>query len=181
MSPYCPLKEAERRRRRMEENPEAIRAYKRKWRENNREAANQASREAKRRRREISREADRLYREANKEKIDKSNAAYRINNREKMCAASDRWRRNNPGKVNARTARRTAAKLQATPPWVDLKAIEAFYHDAARLTRETGIVHEVDHIWPLRGKNSCGLHVPWNLQILTRSANRSKGNKEPEV
>ena len=73
-------------------------------------------------------------------------------------------------------ARQTRIK-KATPEWADLDAIKEFYIEAQRLTKETGIAHEVDHIIPIRGKLVSGLHVPDNLQILTEKENQTKNAK----
>lgn len=83
-------------------------------------------------------------------------------------------------KLTAKVVRRDLDKLKRTPKWLTIenhREIEQKYIEAQRKTIETGIPHQVDHIVPLRGKMVSGLHVPWNLQILTRSENGSKGNK----
>lgn len=93
-----------------------------------------------------------------------------------------KWQKENPEKANARNARRRANKLKRTPPWLtpeQHQQIQEFYTTAQRLTKETGIDHHVDHIFPLNGKTVSGLHVPWNLRVVTATENLSKSNRLP--
>ena len=79
----------------------------------------------------------------------------------------------------ANVAFRRAALLKRTPKWLsnlDKEMIRNIYKIAARVSKETGIKHHVDHVIPLRAKSVSGLHVPANLQLLTAQENLSKGN-----
>jgi hypothetical protein len=92
------------------------------------------------------------------------------------------WRDSVLGKsaIRKNSAKRLAQELLALPKWLtedDMFLIREIYELAALRSRITGIVWEVDHIIPLRGKTVCGLHVPQNLQVITRTENRKKNNK----
>lgn len=82
---------------------------------------------------------------------------------------------------HARSRRkRTGAMDMATPAWLSDKQkaeIKAFYDEAKRLSKATGERHEVDHVVPLHSPVVCGLHVPWNLRVLTKEDNNRKGNR----
>lgn len=58
--------------------------------------------------------------------------------------------------------------------------IQAIYKACVSKNKETGIDHHVDHIVPITNNIICGLHVPWNLQIIPAKENLSKGNKLEE-
>lgn len=68
---------------------------------------------------------------------------------------------------------------QATPPWVDSREIRKVFAEAKRISKETGIPHHVDHIWPLLHESFCGLNVPWNLRVIPAKQNMSKHNAAP--
>ncbi len=83
-------------------------------------------------------------------------------------------------KANAREAARRFRKHGATPNWLTLRQkqeIEDLFWLAKDLKSVSGQEYHVDHIVPLNNENICGLHVPWNLQILPADMNISKSNK----
>lgn len=122
----------------------------------------------------------RLWQENNKDKIAIRVSLYEKHNRKKITLKKREYRQINRGKINAAASKRRALKLKATPKWLteqDLKQIEELYEIAQAFKLYTGQEYHVDHIIPLQGENVCGLHVPWNLQILEASENIRKSNK----
>lgn len=119
------------------------------------------------------------YRSSEAERVNqaKRSRKWLEENREKSRAASARWRESNLATAAANAARRKAKLLQRTPSWADHDKIRRFYIQARELTEQTGVEHEVDHIYPLQGKLVSGLHVETNLRVIPKSENRSKGSR----
>lgn len=76
-------------------------------------------------------------------------------------------------------ALRLAMLTRATPKWRDTKAIAKIYKEARRLTKQTGVGHHVDHIYPVMGALCCGLHVHQNLRVMDAAENIAKSNSHP--
>jgi hypothetical protein len=95
-----------------------------------------------------------------------------------------KWREAHPERSHAMSRISQAKRLIRAPKWLTdehKRQMSEFYILANRLTLETGIEHEVDHIYPLQGKLCSGLHVPWNLQVIPAKKNRRKSNNMPEL
>lgn len=159
-------------------NPGKLAAYCRAWRLDNLAKSRAGAKYWAQRNPERKKANDKRWHAENKHLQPIYQAKWNEKNRERVLEMQRRWGRNNPDVVRRKTARRNAAKLNATPRWADQEEIACIYNEAATLTRLTGIEHHVDHIVPLRSKLVCGLHVPDNLQILARQENLAKSNKQ---
>lgn len=154
-------------------NAEKMRSYRRAWEERNpdkkaaelrRYRATQAGKASRAR-------AAKKYKLLHPDRVKEQVASWHAKNPDKSLAIRQRTQRKNRGYRNAQEAARRASKIHATPSWVDKTALNAVYLEAKRRSLT------VDHIVPLRGKLVCGLHVPWNLQLLTLSENSRKKNQ----
>jgi hypothetical protein len=87
-------------------------------------------------------------------------------------------------RMNESCRRYYSTKNCATPKWLSAEQkaeIAGIYSLAKDCQIVTGEPYHVDHIIPIRGKNVCGLHVPWNLQVLPAEVNVRKNNRYEEA
>lgn len=86
----------------------------------------------------------------------------------------------NPDMYKEMVSLRRRRFRQATPKWLTAEQrmeIRLKYRLAIEMSRATGTRYAVDHIVPLQGATVCGLHVPWNLQVIPQEENLKKFNK----
>lgn len=126
---------------------------------------------------EIAREAKRKYYEKNRDAVIARAQARPLSEKRKWQKA---WKDRNLLWVRADTKARRRKHRLATPKWLTRRQkseIRQLYQIAMTMTKTTGEQYVVDHIVPLRSEFVCGLHVPWNLRVITREENLIKSNQ----
>lgn len=135
---------------------------------------------------EIYRARARKWAREHKAQVSITSKKWAKENRMRMNALAYAWAHANPDKVRearrrsqpARTAyQRVRHAAMAVPVWLSEEQnarIKQIYFDCPK-------GFHVDHIVPLKAKDpitrehiACGLHVPWNLQILPKALNLKK-------
>lgn len=113
------------------------------------------------------REVNKKYAKENAQAARDRVKAYQQNNKERYLEYQNAYQ----------AARRVLAR-QAQPPWVNIEKLKSIYRLMRKKNKAAGqVAYHVDHIIPLQGKNVCGLHVPWNLQVIPAAENLRKSNK----
>lgn len=134
-----------------------------------------------------------------REYMESYNEEYRLLNRDKILDIKRRFYRKNSDRLLAkaksyrdenrhkyvRLCRERRIKIKgATPSWLNeeqKRQIDNIYRECAMLNSKDKASNHVDHIIPINSDYVCGLHVPWNLQILSAKDNVQKSNRVIDV
>lgn len=118
--------------------------------------------------------------DANKDKRAASVSAWNVANRAQKRATNKAWEKANPDRRAALEGKSNAkGRYPACIPHnFDLVATLPVYAEARKLSADTGVPHQVDHIKPLLYG---GLHEASNLQVLTAKDNTNKKTTDKEI
>lgn len=94
--------------------------------------------------------------------------------RETIRENNKRYSQTEKGKISScvSASNRRARVRNQIPDTADFEKIRQIYAECRKISDETGIPHEVDHIIPIA---KGGFHHQDNLQIITQEQNRRKG------
>ena len=126
---------------------------------------------------EAAKAAGKRYYEKNRQAVIARAAARPVEEKRRLQAE---YKDRNVDVVRADTSVRKRRLREATPKWLtpaERLQMRDLYVQARKLTELTRERYVVDHIVPLRGESVCGLHVPWNLRVITQDENLKKSNK----
>ena len=113
-----------------------------------------------------------------KQKNNDRSTAWRKANPEQTRVVVDTWHRDNPDRSATIKGKESAMRRGALVSDIyDISLCVPFYTESRRLTRETGVRHDVDHVLAI---SNGGLHCQTNLQVLTQSDNLAKRNSNNE-
>ena len=128
---------------------------------------------------EAAKAAGRRYYEKNREAVKARANARPV---AEVTKYKKKYKEANPDLYKALTSVRKRRHREATPKWVTAEqklAMRKTYLAAMRLTKISAERYVVDHVYPLISPVVCGLHVPWNLRVMTQAENLQKSNSLP--
>jgi hypothetical protein len=163
-------------RRYYEANKERIKSKVREYRlKNQEEIKKKKSEYLKKVRQEL------WWKDRHTEKRKKQCKNWRKNNEQRVKQYNKKYKSENSELCSKIARRRISSKRGRTPKWLTeqhKQEIDKLTLTVKELNKAVGYrAYHLDHIIPLNHPNVSGLHVPWNLQILTASDNSSKNNK----
>lgn len=148
----------------------------RKWREKNPEKPKEQCKKWREKNRQRHRELTKKWKSENQDRAKQNYKNWAKRNKEYVLKKHKEWCNKNKDKISnwkgARRAKERKSLLSCSAN--DIKLVNEIYKLCKRVSKCTGIKHEVDHIIPI---SKGGPHIPTNLQVIPSYFNRCKGAK----